>query len=186
MCLSVPVCLSLCRKIVAIFIFNWSKMLSYMPGLTPSLTETTSAEVSQGVPRFKSKPKPELRVGGNHGNVSALGIPGETWGRAFGFLRERYEIQSYLENVNAGYLWIVVTLYTLKDKHFKNWIFWKESQWLGLHTLSLGFTVVSERSSMLPGALCEAVSISGTAHSAGEGWEAEPGWARVMQGMVRG
>lgn len=91
-----------------------------MPGLTPSLTETTSAEVSQGVPRFKSKPKPELRVGGNHGNVSALGIPGETWGRAFGFLRERYEIQSYLENVNAGYLWIVVTLYTLKDKHFKN------------------------------------------------------------------
>lgn len=84
-----------------------------MPGLTPSSTETTSAEVSQGVLCFKSKSKPELSVGGNHGDVSALGIPGETWGRAFGFLRERYEIQSYLENVNVGYLWMAVTLYTL-------------------------------------------------------------------------
>lgn len=57
---------------------------------------------------LKSKLKPELSVGGNHGNESALGIPGETWRRAFEFPRERYKIQSYLENVNGGYLWMVV------------------------------------------------------------------------------
>lgn len=41
-----------------------------------------------------------------------MGVPweftGETWQEACEFHREGYKIQSYLENVNSGYLWMVV------------------------------------------------------------------------------